>query len=227
MPTGIYQRKSRSSEYRQHIREALLGKKHTSERVEANRLGQIKRFQRPEEREKAGRANRGNKMTRTPEYIAKLRNNARRRWANPEFKHRMSKILTEIANRPEVKANNLRRLRIGLNKHIKPNKPGTELLELLTIRFPNQWKYTGNWDFMIGHRNPDFVNVNGQKQIIELFGVYWHSIFDIAKVTNFYKQYGFTTLIIWEDELSNTKKLVSKIRKFSRYKPEGGAEIVE
>ncbi|GAG86724.1 unnamed protein product, partial [marine sediment metagenome] len=61
---------------------------------------------------------------------------------------------------------------------------------------------------------PDFINIDGKKQIIELFGTYWHNVFDIAKVTNIYKQYGFNTLVIWEDELSNENRVVAKIHQF-------------
>jgi len=238
MPTGIYQRKPRSPEYRQHIREALLDKKHSPERIEANRQGQIKRFLNPIEREKARRARtRPNKHPLNP-TSCKLRSElAKARWANPIWRKRTCLSIKQAANRPEIKARNLRHLRDGLNKHTKPNKPETRLLDLLNIHFPNQWKYVGNWEFVIGHRNPDFININGKKQIIELFGSYWHSLFDIAKVTNFYRQYGFDTLIIWEDELKNEKRLTIRICKFTRtyskkkpttrirYKPEGGAEV--
>lgn len=225
MPTGVYSRKvgvyprtPKPAGQCQRTRLTLLGQKHPPERIEANRLGQIRRFKSPTEREKArrARAEHPNKHPLNPE-TCKLRSKlAKARWANPEWKARVSLILKEAANKPEVKAKQLHRLRTALNKHVKPNKPETELLNLLNTYFPNQWKYTGNWDFMIGHRNPDFVNINGHKQIIELFGAYWHSIFDIATTINFYKQYGFSTLIIWEDELENKSKVITKVRRFMR-----------
>jgi len=41
--------------------------------------------------------------------------------------------------------------------------------------FPNEWKYAGDGSLIIRGKCPDFVNVNGRKLIIEVFGDYWHS----------------------------------------------------
>lgn len=41
--------------------------------------------------------------------------------------------------------------------------------------FPNEYRFVGDGSFWIGGKNPDFINVNGQKKIIEMFGDYWHS----------------------------------------------------
>ena len=81
--------------------------------------------------------------------------------------------------------------------------------------FPNEWKYVGNGEFMIGGKCPDFVNMNGRKQLIELFGNYWHKDDNSQDRINYFKQYGFNTLIIWENELLKQPELVFwKILKF-------------
>ncbi len=94
-------------------------------------------------------------------------------------------------------------------RKVQPNKTELELNILLQRLAPNQWKYVGDGEIIIGGKCPDFININGQKKIIELFGDYWHSE-EIQKMSveqhvqeriNHFAQYGYQTLIIWEDDL--------------------------
>ena len=98
----------------------------------------------------------------------------------------------------------------------RPNIIEKQLLEILNEKFPSQWKYSGNGQIVIGGCVPDFVNINGKKQVIELFGDYWHSFnpFDEAQKVNHYKEYGYNCLVIWENELCNRQKLYSKLKEF-------------
>ena len=98
---------------------------------------------------------------------------------------------------------------------IKPNKPETIILNLLNELYPNEWKYTGDFSFTINGKNPDFVNVNGQKKIIELFGDYWHDGDDPKDRAKIFKPFGYQTLIIWEHELKNMDSVKFRIKKFS------------
>lgn len=85
------------------------------------------------------------------------------------------------------------------------------------------FKYVGNGEFIVGGRCPDFLNINGKKQIIEIFGRYWHS--PIYRPTMSYKQtyratiehykkYGFGCLIIWDYELKDSNMIIKKINNF-------------
>ena len=99
----------------------------------------------------------------------------------------------------------------------KPNQLEIKLKVLLDYLFPNEYKYVGNGDFVLGGKCPDFVNVNGKKKIVELFGNYWHKQGSENSRINHFKKYGFDTLIIWEDELNNdTEKLKESILAFQR-----------
>lgn len=100
-------------------------------------------------------------------------------------------------------------------KFSRPNKAEQRLLKLITEnKLP--YRYVGDGQFILGGKCPDFLNVNGKKQVIELFGTYWHPIFDIAKRQEHFRQYGFDTLFIWEDELKDMEKVTKKLVKFSR-----------
>ena len=98
----------------------------------------------------------------------------------------------------------------------KPTSIESKLDEILQRNFPNQWRYVGDGKVIIEGRCPDFININGRKQVIELFGDYWHSfdLFNEPRKLNQYARYGYSCLVIWEHELKNGRKLILKLRKF-------------
>lgn len=112
---------------------------------------------------------------------------------------------------------------------IKPSKPEIVMDNLLQSLYPDEWKYVGDGDVILGGLNPDFINVNGQKAIIELFGDWWHSKAitgrwrwqEVWLKKRHYTKYGFKTLIIWERELKDIDKVANKVERFC-HKLEGG-----
>lgn len=101
---------------------------------------------------------------------------------------------------------------------IRPNKSEKKLIKFLDFIYPNIFKYVGDGDTIIGHKNPDFININGKKQLIELFGAWWHEEDEVDKRIEYFKQYGFSTLIIWEKELKDLETLKPKIISFVEQK---------
>ena len=98
----------------------------------------------------------------------------------------------------------------------KPSRLELNLNTLLQEILPGEYKYVGGGQFILGGKCPDFLNVNGKKKLIEAFGIYWHDIFDVARRVGHFHQYGFDTLIVWEDELGDSERLAKKIMKFNR-----------
>jgi len=105
---------------------------------------------------------------------------------------------------------------------LSPNKPERRLRNGLNKMFPGEYKFVGDGKTFIGGKCPDFINVNGQKKIIELFGTFWHSKkmtgmsrkeYEEQRIKHFAK-YGFRTLVIWQKELENIKKLKRKLIEF-------------
>jgi len=143
------------------------------------------------------------KETRKKQSIAKMGKSnpkvskaMKRFWMNPVFIKKRVKAILE-ANHP------------------KPNKLELKLDSILQKYFPNQFKYVGNGEVQIGRKCPDFININGKKQVIELFGRYWHKgLFSEAGKINHYKKYGFDCLVIWDNDFKNNRKVISKIRNF-------------
>jgi len=131
-----------------------------------------------------------------------LRNAAIKQWQNPNMREMiLSKVLKANASRP--------------------NKTETELENILDKDF----RYTGDGSFFIGGKIPDFVNVNGKKQIIELLGCYWHGCpehypdeekqREFEQRVQLFKSFGYQTLGIWEHELKDQETVKRKILEFS------------
>jgi len=106
----------------------------------------------------------------------------------------------------------------------KPNKLEKGFGEFLDMLFPSQYKYVGNGVVVLGGAKPDFINTNGQKKVIEVFGDYWHSkertglledVHESQRIDHF-KEYGFDCLVIWENEFrkGNQDNLISKLTSF-------------
>lgn len=72
------------------------------------------------------------------------------------------------------------------------------------------FKYTGDGNFWIHNINPDFVNCNGKKIAIEIFGDYWHSPLlnyglkedrTLSYRKKILKQYGWKLVVFWQTDL--------------------------
>lgn len=104
-------------------------------------------------------------------------------------------------------------------RNIKPNKPERFLAKLLSSILPNEYKFVGDGKIVIDGLCPDFINNNGQKKIIELYGDYWHNLSKHKKTDKQrikrYAKYGYKTLIIWEKELKNIDVIKEKILNFN------------
>lgn len=96
-----------------------------------------------------------------------------------------------------------------------PTKPERAIMDICK-KFELPYKYVGDGQVWLGNRNPDFINTNGRRQVIEMLGTYWHPLFDGAERLEHYKQFGFDCLVIWEDELKNSLSLERKLRRFNK-----------
>ena len=104
--------------------------------------------------------------------------------------------------------------------HKSPNKPEKFLNKLLQKLMLKEYKFVGDGKLIIGGFCPDFVNINGQKKIIEMFGDYWHNLPKSKKQDKrrliAYNKVGYKTLIVWEHELKDINLLSKKIRNFNK-----------
>jgi len=96
--------------------------------------------------------------------------------------------------------------------HVSPNNAEMVLNGILSGNFGDEWKYVGNGDLIIGGKCPDFMNTNGKKGLIELFGDFWHRGQNPEDRIKAFEPYGYSTLVIWEHELKNPESVIDKVR---------------
>ena len=140
---------------------------------------------------------------------------------HPEAAKRHGEVIKElISGDPEYRRKILENAYKGFLTVIKrgrekmPNQLESKLAEILEDIYPGEFKYNDGW-FVLGGKIPDFVNVNGKKKLIELFGRYWHKPEEEQERVKLFRKYGWDCLVVWEDELKNVKKLKQKIITFS------------
>lgn len=76
-------------------------------------------------------------------------------------------------NDPEWKAQQIQKYLTA--SFIRPTGPERKLIRIIK-KYKLPYKYTGDGSFIIGGLNPDFVNINGEKIAIDVFGDYWHTL---------------------------------------------------
>jgi hypothetical protein len=147
------------------------------------------------------------KQNKNLEFIVKRNDAIRKARKNPEERLKRSKNQKERWKDPEYIKKQIEA------SYIKPNKLELQFEKFLNELYLGEWKYVGDFEFWLGGKNPDFMNVNGQKKLIELYGDYWHRDDNPQDRIDHFKQYGFDTLILWESELKDLNKIKNKIQK--------------
>lgn len=210
------------------------GRKHTPEELVKMRLAHLGKKHTAKTRAKISETHLGERnpnygKTFSPEYRAKLsasrtgpKNHQYGKRISPEVRAKISTSLKGERNFNYGKPRESYIVRkIMLSNRIKPNKTELRLESILNTHFRGEWAFVGDGHFIVGGLCPDFLNINSQKAVIELFGTYWHS--EKAKRANqteagrvrHYAGYGLKCLVIWENELTDEARLVEKIRIWS------------
>lgn len=160
-------------------------------------------------------------MWQDPEYRQKAIAAAKRRGQNPLFRLRDAEAHRRLWQNPEF----VKKMMLAFSK--KPTKPERQLGAILDRYFP-EFKYNGDGRLgvTLGGLTPDFVNVNGKKHLIEVFGDYYHSPevlgnkwkgSELGKIM-IYNSVGWDCLVIWERELEKLteEEIIDKISNFSK-----------
>jgi very-short-patch-repair endonuclease len=122
-------------------------------------------------------------------------------WQDPRFReHVLSKL-----HSPDT------RQKAFASRWKRPTK-----LERIVITLVKQhdlpFIYTGNGNFWIGNKNPDFVATDGLHLCFEVAGRYRHSpAYEHSRVS-YFNACGWDAFVIWEEELENLDCVLSRIR---------------
>lgn len=202
---------------------AMRGKHYSESHNKKVSLRTTEAMKRPETREKCQK---GALMSKIPSH--RLANSIKHKelWKTKEYREnvmrghwdfedsaqrqRKTKLMLNLWQSPEYIRKQMRA------RGVKPNKSEAKLDNLLEKLLPNEYKFVGDGQFILAGRCPDFVNINGQKKIIELYGDYWHRNDNPQDRIDLFAGYGYQTLIIWEKELKKETLLKVKIIEFNR-----------
>ena len=98
------------------------------------------------------------------------------------------------------------------NHHTKPERIFMDICKKYNLHF----KYVGDGSLWIGKDkilNPDFIQADGQKIIVEIFGDYWHSLLLNPRLREdatlnyrkrHYKRYGWKSYFLWGSDLKRS-----------------------
>lgn len=153
----------------------------------------------------------------SPEHCAKIGAVKRKAWQNPEWRSKVIRAQIDGRKRamerdPDWRAKQIKAQRRGYS--VFPNKAETTLLGILDTDYPKEWAFVGDGSFIIGDCNPDFANVNGHKELIEMFGDHWHRGQNPQDRIDLFKRFGFRTLVVWEYELKQPDKVRERVASF-------------
>lgn len=188
----------------------------TRQKMGASHLGKHYKPMSPEGRKHISTAQQGKVLSET--HRAKIALGNRGRVFLKESRRKISQALTKRWSDPIYRSKRIKA--IYSNRMRKPNKAEIYLADILKRNFP-QFEYNGDFrlGIAIGGSVPDFVNLNSRKEIIELFGDYYHSPkfpgikwqdTELGK-TMLYGSLGYKCLIIWEHELKDEQLVINKI----------------
>jgi len=195
------------------------GKHQTEETKQKIREGNIAYWSEPVHR--AIRSQQVSKLWQDSEYRRQQKESHTITYSDPTFRKGAKQRNARLWQNPEY----VRRW-MKSNK-IKPN--GSELrLESILSQVAPDFRYNGDFSLgiSIGGKIPDFVNINSRKQVIEMFGCFWHRCpvcskgksssrkNDEKQTIRKYAKYGFSCLIVWEHELNSMNTLIERIGKF-------------
>ena len=129
-------------------------------------------------------------------------------WNDPLWAENQRRLFQQTKQTPEY----IEAWKRGL--HFRPTKPELELFLLLNqIDYP--YIYIGDGSFWIGTKNPDFIWPE-QRKLIEMYGSHWHNELEIEPRTQYFANYGFDTLFIWDYELEDSEQLLAKLEAFHK-----------
>lgn len=159
-----------------------------------------------------------NKGKKCPEIGKSLKNilkgkNWEERFGKEGAKERMRIHKNHFKNNPNYGMKGKHHSEETMKKILKKlsKRPTSLEQEMIEIIKKNNlpYKYTGDGSFLIGFKNPDFVNVNGEKICIEVGNPFHHQEDYAHKRIKHFAKYGWKCLVFIGDNLNEGEILRS------------------
>jgi len=221
-----------SEEHKKHLSEAhkgqisqMKGKHHSQETKDKISKSLIERFKNPEERKKISESMKGKTHICSPETRIKIGKGNKGKIRTEEFKKRLSMLAKNRKASESTKLKMSLRMKKwlsteeGLKKVLSRRTPTSleEKFQKIINKYNLPYKYVGDGSFIIGRKNPDFINTNNEKIAIEVYARYYKlrnndSIDDWKeKRSKVFKSFGWETIFFDETEVSE-KFILEKLK---------------
>jgi hypothetical protein len=127
-----------------------------------------------------------------PEKREELSQAAKKRWYKKEYREKTIRSL-------------LRRLRE------RPTSLEKRFMQIME-KYVLPYRYVGDGSFLIGGRNPDFVNYDGGKICVEVANHYHHQGNWAEKRIRHFSEWGWTCIVFFEDEMEKDDIIVARLK---------------
>lgn len=156
----------------------------------------------------------GPTCVRNPKKVAKKKSQIHLKlWKNEEYRDKIVSGCKRWWDEASSKEKEERIHSFRSAQNIKPNKQEKILITFLS-KHNLPYNYHGNHPYSgLEGKCPDFVH-ESESKIIEFFGDYWHDENHEKERIEFFKQFGYSCLVIWQHELGDKELLLEKIREF-------------
>jgi len=150
-----------------------------------------------------------------PERRDKMSKRSKKQWENIEYREKMSKVMLENWQKPEIRDKRITNTLKSLL--VRPTSIEQIVIDIIN-EYKLPYKYVGNGEIIIEGKNPDFINTNGCKALLEVYGSYFHPPTDQYERIEYFRKFGFKTLILWDWEIYDRphKEIGKKIRDFTQ-----------
>lgn len=117
-----------------------------------------------------------------------------------EYKEKMRQISTELWKNEKYREKTTRAILKGLFK--RPTSFESQIIQLIN-KHQLPFKYVGDGQILICYRNPDFIESNGKKLLIEVYFSLWHPKNYEEQRNKIFSKHGYKTLFLDENDLLN------------------------
>ena len=139
---------------------------------------------------------------------------------NKFLDNRIAKIGNRTKNRmvwnKGIPMSNSTKEKMFASLHLKPTKIEKKLISIIQ-KHNLPYKYVGDGSFLIGYKNPDFVNINGEKIAIEVYYKY-HKEKNYGSEENYiekrkshFAKYGWSIIFLECERYKTEKEILNKI----------------
>ena len=156
----------------------------------------------------------------TSESIQKISDERKKLWQNPIYRNEMLNLMNSEEYRrkqtentkaiwqdPEFREKTIKAIFKG--SHKRPTSLEQQMLAIIE-KHSLPYRYTGDGSFLIGYKNPDFVNTNSQKVCIEVANIFHHAEDYEQKRKDHFRKWGWECIVFRTDKLDE-KEILKKL----------------